>query len=132
MIDYGDWFDAAVQSLCYKLQKPFVMGGTFALSLNVDFLSAKGIPCLWCLSDEFDMKKDISDKILPEVILTHESIKFLPKNNNPTGRSNVVVCTVCGEFMVSHFLNYLFFHPVYNTQRLLFYPTTFEVVNFPL
>ncbi len=29
MIDYGDYFDAAVQSLCLKLNLPLFLGGTF-------------------------------------------------------------------------------------------------------
>ena len=51
MIDYGDWFDAAIQSLCFALNKPFIQGGTFALSLTVDFFSPLGKPCYLCLTD---------------------------------------------------------------------------------
>jgi hypothetical protein len=66
------------------------------------------------------------------LILTYESLKFLPKNNNPIGRSSVCICTICGEFMISHFLNYLFFSKDYKTQRTIFYPISFETANFVL
>jgi molybdopterin/thiamine biosynthesis adenylyltransferase len=36
-IDHGDKFDVAVTALCLKLQKPLIMGGTFATSLTVDY-----------------------------------------------------------------------------------------------
>jgi molybdopterin/thiamine biosynthesis adenylyltransferase len=36
-IDWGDKFDAAVSALCLQLKIPLVMGGTFAVSLTVDF-----------------------------------------------------------------------------------------------
>lgn len=32
--------------------------------------------------------------------------------------------------MIAHFLNYLFFNKEYKTQRVLFYPTSFETVAF--
>lgn len=132
MIDYGDWFDAAMQSLCFKLGKPFVMGGTFALSMIVDYLAPKGKPCYWCLTDDVADNKELSAKIHPDLILTYSDLKFLPKNNNPIGRSSVCICTACGEFMIAHYLNYLFFDKDYKTQRCIFYPTSFETMNFPL
>jgi molybdopterin/thiamine biosynthesis adenylyltransferase len=132
MIDYGDWFDAAMQSLCFKLGKPFVMGGTFALSMIVDYLAPKGKPCYWCLTDDVADSKELSAKIHPDLILTYSDLKFLPKNNNPIGRSSVCICTACGEFMIAHYLNYLFFDKDYKTQRCIFYPTSFETMNFPL
>lgn len=36
-IDWGDKFDAAVSSACLQLSIPLVMGGTFAVSMTVDF-----------------------------------------------------------------------------------------------
>ena len=36
-IDWGDKFDAAVSSACLQLKIPLVMGGTFAVSMTVDF-----------------------------------------------------------------------------------------------
>lgn len=34
--------------------------------------------------------------------------------------------------MIAHYLNSLFFEKNYKTQRCIFYPTSFETVNFPL
>lgn len=72
------------------------------------------------------------EKIKPELILDLADISFLPKNNNPIGRSSVLVCTICGEFMVSHFTNYLFLSEErnYKTQRMIGYHNTFEIINF--
>jgi len=51
-IDYGDKFDLAVSSLCLKLKIPLVMGGTFAVSLTVDFFNPiEGQSCYLCLDD---------------------------------------------------------------------------------
>ena len=36
------------------------------------------------------------DQIKPEIIADLKDISFLPKNNNPIGRSSAVVCTMCG------------------------------------
>ncbi len=51
-IDHGDKFDVAVTSLCLKLKKPLIMGGTFATSLTVDYFGAEGVPCFLCTNDE--------------------------------------------------------------------------------
>ncbi len=50
-IDYGDSFDIAVQSLCLKLEKPLIMGGTYATSFTVDYFTNKGKACFLCTND---------------------------------------------------------------------------------
>jgi molybdopterin/thiamine biosynthesis adenylyltransferase len=51
MIDVSDYFDAAVQSLCMKLNIPLIQGGTFAQSLNVDYYPPPSKDTSWaCLS----------------------------------------------------------------------------------
>lgn len=67
-IDYGDKFDVAVTSLCLKLKKPLIMGGTFATSLTVDYFGAEGLPCFLCTNDEAAREKDVIEKISPEKI----------------------------------------------------------------
>lgn len=132
-IDWGDKFDTAVGSLCLALNIPLVMGGTFATSLTVDYFPPQGSPCYLC-TDDYAKKDEYIQAILPSKILDLEDISFLPKNNNPIGRSSVLVCTICGEFMVSHQINWLFLSEEnpYKASRLIFYHNTFEIVKFDL
>jgi len=37
MIDYGDYFDIAVQSLALYFNIPLILGGTFCQIFSVDF-----------------------------------------------------------------------------------------------
>jgi len=41
MIDVGDYFDIAVQSLAIKLNLPIIIGGTFQAMLTIDYCSGK-------------------------------------------------------------------------------------------
>lgn len=50
MIDYGDWFDLACQSLALKLNIPMIQGGTFGVSMTVDYYSPMAKPCALCLN----------------------------------------------------------------------------------
>lgn len=52
-IDWGDKFDSAVMSLCYRLRIPLIMGGTFAVSMSIDFFGPHGVPCYLCSDDSF-------------------------------------------------------------------------------
>ena len=71
---------------------------------------------------------------MPEEITTLKDISFLPKNNNPVARASTVVCTMCGEMMISHFLNILFLseEKPYKACRFMFYHNTFEIFKFDL
>ena len=132
MIDYGDWFDLACQSLALKLKIPMIQGGTFAVTLTVDYYSPLAKPCALCLSPM--VNNEFLQKITPDKILDIDSLKFLPKNDNPIGRSFVGVCTICGEYMICLYLNSFLFSEGRGspTQRMIFYTNTFEMVNFPL
>jgi molybdopterin/thiamine biosynthesis adenylyltransferase len=59
MIDVGEYFDAAVQSLCLKRNIPLIMGGTFAQSFTVDCFLPKAGSCFVCSDD--NLKKDMLD-----------------------------------------------------------------------
>lgn len=132
MIDYGDWFDLACQSMAIKLKIPMIQGGTFATSMTVDYYSPESKPCALCLNPMKD--NEFLAKIMPDNILELDNLKFLPKNNNPVGRSFIGVCTICGEYMVCLYLNSILFNDrkVVPTSRMIFYTNTFEMVNFPL
>jgi len=41
MIDVGDYFDIAVQSLALKLNLPLIIGGTFQAMLTIDYCRGK-------------------------------------------------------------------------------------------
>lgn len=49
LIDYGDTFDLAVQSLALKRNIPLLMGGTFSMNNTIDIFFGKG--CLFCSTD---------------------------------------------------------------------------------
>lgn len=67
MIDYGDWFDLACQSLALKFKLPLVQGGTYAVTLTVDYFSPLAKPCALCLNPIVD--KEILQMITPDKIL---------------------------------------------------------------
>jgi len=48
LIDHGDYWDAAIQSLCLKLNLPHIVGGNFACCASFDFYRAQGKPCFVC------------------------------------------------------------------------------------
>ena len=130
MIDYGDHFDLAVQSLCLNLKIPVIMGGTFSNTLTVDMFYPDGGPCLLCLSD--GVKNSVTNQIKPSEILKHKDLRFLPKNDNPVGQSSSYLCITCANCMVSLYINQLFGDPDFkNVQRVIFYVNSFEAVNFP-
>jgi hypothetical protein len=58
----------AVSSLCLKLDKPLVMGGTFSTSLTIDYFPALGRPCYLC-TEIINEAPEISERIRPDVIL---------------------------------------------------------------
>lgn len=128
MIDYGDHFDVAAQSLALKLKVPLIQGGTFSSALTIDTYVPGGNPCLVCLTDSLDL--EIVRKLNPNLIETLPDLNFLPKNDNPVGRSNVYLCSVCGYFMVSQLVNFLNDGTV--TNRFIFYVSSMELVAFPV
>jgi predicted molibdopterin-dependent oxidoreductase YjgC len=109
------------------------MGGTFSTSMTIDYFPAEGRPCYLC-SECITSAPEVWEQVKPDIITELKDISFLPKNNNPIGRSSVVVCTTCGELMTSHFLNWLFLaeEKPYKASRLIFYHNTFEIVKFDI
>ncbi len=129
MIDVGDYFDLAIQSLCLKLEKTLIQAGTFSGSLSLDIFRKKGKPCYLCLTDGLD--KDIVDRLKPEIITSLKDISFVPRNKNPVGQSNVFLCSTCSNLMVAAYIYDLFGNEnMSKVQRVIFYLTSFETVNF--
>lgn len=108
-----------------------MMGGTFSTSMTVDFFPHNGQPCYLC-SETITDPPELWEKVRPEVITELKDLSFLPRNNNPIGRSSMAVCTICGEMMVAHLLNWLFLseEKPYKASRIIFYHNTFEIVKF--
>mmetsp|Transcript_2768 Transcript_2768/g.2501 ORF Transcript_2768/g.2501 Transcript_2768/m.2501 type:complete len:228 (+) Transcript_2768:99-782(+) len=129
MIDYGDYFDYAAQSLAIKLGIPLIQGGTFAQSMCVEYVTGKGQPCLLCGSD--NAREEIIDQIRPEIILELENLNFLPKNSNPIGQSNTYLCGACGMLMTAKYGESIInSEDVQISNRTLFYVNSMESVNF--
>ena len=66
-IDYGEYYDLAIASLCLKNKLPFIMGGTFATSLTVDFFAPLGTPCYLC-TDDVSRDEEVIKRILTSKI----------------------------------------------------------------
>ena len=100
--------------------------------LTIDYFNPVSPPCFLCSNDEVAIDSEVIEKITPDKIIELTDISFLPKNENPIGRSSIVVCCMCAEAMVSHFLNYLFLseEKLYQTNRLIGYHNTFEMIKF--
>ena len=81
MIDVGDYFDYAVQSLALSLGIPFCQGGTFQYTLTIDFVDKNGTPCIACLNDSYP-DTEVTDKLTPTQIQTHTDISFLPSKTS--------------------------------------------------
>ena len=73
----------AIASLCLKLEKPLLMGGTFSGSFTCDFYHPRGPGCYLCMTDGF--KDEIVRKLHPGVILDVNDLSWIPKDNNPVG-----------------------------------------------
>lgn len=95
-----------MQSLCLKLRKPMILGGTFSGSLSIDMYKASGSPCYLCLTD--GLKEDVVNALHPQKIIEIDDISFIPRNDNPVGQSNVYLASICSNFMVSLFVNHVF------------------------
>lgn len=104
MIDYGDEWDLAIQSLCLKLRLPHVVGGNFCKQFSIDFWTPEGKPCLNCGNSK---NKDGIERITPDKILDIKDLSFLPKEVHPVSQSYAVLCTMTGIAEVNQFTNYI-------------------------
>ena len=110
MIDHGDSFDAAVQSLCLKLNKPLILGGNYNQQLSVDaFFQNLGMPCFGCITD--NLKEEEVKKITQDKILEIEDLSFLHKDDHPVGISNSYLAAMCANIMVAQFSTYIIADP---------------------
>ena len=130
MVDVGDYFDAAVGSLCMKLGLPLIQGGTFAQTYSVDYFPVPAKDTSWaCLGCSNHMlEKEHVEKLLPSKILEVDTLTWLPKNDNPVGQSNCYLCVIAAEMMVARYGSHLIADPdikLYN--RALCSVNSFEI-----
>ena len=109
MIDVGDYFDAAVQSLCKVRGIPLIMGGTFSQSLTVDIFRPNVGGCYVCSAD--NLKSENLEKLLPSKIESITDLSFIERNSNPIGQSNCYLCVMCAMMMVSRYSTHLINDP---------------------
>lgn len=102
-IDYGDYWDAAVQSLCLHYRIPMIIAGTFAQSLMAEIYL--GSPCYNCMTD--GLKPEFLEQIKKDRITECETLTFLPSNPKPVGQSHQVLCSTAGNFATQLWLNYV-------------------------
>ena len=82
LIDVGEYFDIAVQSVCMKKKKLLIQGGTFCQQLNVDIFRP-GEACVVCSGAP--KNSECIDKLMPSKIEAIENLEFIPRDNNPIG-----------------------------------------------
>ena len=132
LIDVGDYFDVAVQSLALIYKTPYILGGTFLQQMSVDFVKPEpSAACVKCMFDNLDL--EIVKKLVPDKIRDIQDLSFIPRNNNPIGQSNVYLASICAEMMVARLCTYLMHDPEMEKlsfQRLLFFVSTGESVKF--
>ncbi|TNV79743.1 hypothetical protein FGO68_gene16044 [Halteria grandinella] len=108
MIDVGDYFDAAVQSLCMARNIPLIQGGTFCQQITIDLFRQEHA-CFLCCSDT--IKNESVERLLPSKILSESDLLWLPKNKNPIGQSNCYLCVMCSMMMVARYSSLLINDP---------------------
>lgn len=69
---------------------------------------------------------------MPGKIAEYKSLEFIPKNNNPEGQSNIVVCQMCANFINSFVLNELMPTTPKKSKRLLLYLDPIDIISFDL
>jgi len=102
MIDVGDYWDYAVQSLCLRLGLTFVSGGTFQTTVTVDYVHAKSRGACWsCMSD---IKSDHLDRLSVDRIEQLKDLEFIPREEHPIGASTCYLAAMCAHLMVNRFV----------------------------
>ena len=131
LIDVGDYFDVAVQSLAIINHIPYVLGGTFCHQYSVDFI--KPDPKTGCACCAFgNMNPEVVKLLVPSKIAQITDLSFIPRNSNPIGQSNVYLAAMCAQLMVARFCTYLLHDPeieALSFERLLCYVNTGESIK---
>ena len=134
MIDVGDYFDIAVQSLAIINKVPYILGGTFSQQFSIDFIKPKPEEaCIKCMFD--NVNAEIVKRLTPDKVIAESDISFIPRNDNPIGQSTVYLASMCAQMMVARLSTYLLQDEELEKisfQRLVFYVSTGESVKFQL
>ena len=130
MIDIGEYWDVAIQSVCMKKKRLLIQGGTFCQQLNVDVFKP-GDACVVCSGAPQD--HETISQLMPSKIERLPDLAFLPRDRNPIAQSNVYLCTICSQMMVCRFSSLLIADPqIEILQRFIMTVNTGEVVQFPI
>jgi len=107
MIDVGDIFDVAVQSLCQRFGGvPYVEGGTFGHSLNLCIFK-EGDGCIVCTGRAGKKARENQDKILPSVICDQPDLNWIEVDPHPVSATNIYLCLITTQMMVAKWANTL-------------------------
>ena len=102
-IDYGGGFDIAVLSLSMKLKMPYASGSSYCHSWIVEYYTGKSdIHSSFSYDNpDFNITKEVMDKLVPEKIMTYTDLKWLPKDDNPSTRliGSSCLCAFSGGMM---------------------------------
>jgi len=132
LIDVGDYFDVAVQSLALINKVPYVLGGTFSQQFSIDFIKPEpNAACVSCMFDNID--QDMVKKLVPDKIVQEQDLSFIPRNDNPIGQSTVYLASMCAQMMVARYSTYLLNDAEFEKisfQRLIFFVSTGESTKF--
>ena len=107
-IDVGEYYDAAVMSLCMHCEKLLICGGNFAQQFCVDSVKP-GQNCLQCANGLSNT--EVLEKILPSKIASVESLEWIPRDTNPIAQSNFYLCAMTCNMLVSRFATLLIDDP---------------------
>ena len=130
MIDVGEYWDIAIQSVCMKKKRLLIQGGTFCQQLNVDIFRP-GEACVVCSGAPQD--HETIQKLMPSKIESCTNLEWIPRDRNPVAQSSVYVCVICAEMMVSRFASLLIGDPeVEIIQRFIMTVNSGDVVQFPI
>ncbi|KAL5476146.1 hypothetical protein EMCRGX_G026057 [Ephydatia muelleri] len=112
-IDYGEYFDYAVCSLCAQLSLPYVAASSYGHTAIAEcypvLARPKQGPCWGC--NNAPAKKDVLQKLIPSLILDYKEIEFLPKDtymltNSDVG-SSILPCSLGAMLATGCWLNTL-------------------------
>ncbi|KAJ4457939.1 putative ThiF family protein [Paratrimastix pyriformis] len=109
-IDFGDYWDYAVSSLCRKLGIPHALGGTDPITGHAvfyDFFAERHGPCALCLAEP--KHREVLARILPEHILDLPTLHgIIPKDDQyRKGGSVVWACGAGADIMVGMVIDHI-------------------------
>lgn len=112
-IDYGEYFDYAVMSLCTSLSLPYVTASSYGHTAIAECYPALAVPqkgpCWAC--NNCPAEQEVLQKVTPDKIQTLKNISFLPRDQGmPMTQevgSSILSCGTASQLATSTFINAL-------------------------